>query len=113
LDYGADVKGCAHCDDPPLILAEEWGDIETVRLFLDHGADVNVQSRAGMTSLQMAVGTGDPRLVQLLIDRGVKVPTGYNYLADARGLVQRNPEYTELYNEIITMLNKASKAQGY
>lgn len=57
----------------PLLLAAEYGHLETARLLLDQGADIDSHSERYHNALCGASAEGHPKLVKLLIKAGAQV----------------------------------------
>jgi hypothetical protein len=76
---------------PPLFVAAEAGDADSVLTLLDLGADLNGRTAGGATALMVAAGQGVDELVDLLLSRGAEVDaqteTGHSalYLAAQNG----------------------------
>lgn len=117
LDHGASVKLSEHWNRPPLILAASSGSIQTTRLFLDRGANANVVDGNGTTALRVGILSGSPEIVQLLLDHGAQVhmqkdANGLNDLDVANNAAQSQSPHAMRFRPIVTLLEKAGKAQG-
>lgn len=70
VEQGAEVKTKVSGRVTLLMLASEWGDVETARFALHRGVVVDARDTSGMTALLKAAAHGHRDIVQLLLAHG-------------------------------------------
>ena len=69
------------CYRTPLMLAAQFGRLETVQALLEAGAGVDLHEKGRYTALMLAAGNGHADVVQILLDAGANV----NNIEQTRG----------------------------
>ncbi len=72
-DHPEDINKKDEAGRPPLLLACQKGELETVKKFLEIGANINLQDKDGRSSLFLMCKKGNQELVELLINKGADV----------------------------------------